>query len=96
VQEALDLASHVVADEGWGPVSSLREHFSPLGRRRALREGLARQLADAVELRNPIGHAYAAVDPARLHAAARALLSLLERFCEEILAFAESRPRGPG
>jgi hypothetical protein len=28
MQEAVDLASHVIADQAWGPAPSLRDHFS--------------------------------------------------------------------
>jgi uncharacterized protein YutE (UPF0331/DUF86 family) len=55
----------------------------------ALRIALAAELGDGVKIRNLIGHAYAAVDPVRLHAAADILPDLLERFCTGVLAWSE-------
>ncbi len=43
-----------------------------------------------MKIRNLIGHAYAEIDPIRLHAAAIALQELLEVFCARVLAFADS------
>lgn len=47
-------------------------------------------LAAGVKVRNLIGHAYAEVDPTKLHAAATELSVLLEAFCAAVLSFAES------
>jgi hypothetical protein len=33
VQETVDIASHVIADAGWGPAPSLREHFGILAQK---------------------------------------------------------------
>ncbi len=63
LQEALDLASHLVADQGWGPAASLREHFEILARQGVLDARLAATLADGVKIRNLIGHAYGELDP---------------------------------
>jgi uncharacterized protein YutE (UPF0331/DUF86 family) len=92
LQEALDLAAHVVADEGWGPAASLREHFEILARHGVLPAAVAQALADGVKVRNLIGHAYGEVDPSKLHAAALLLPSLLRDFCARVLAFAEGAP----
>jgi uncharacterized protein YutE (UPF0331/DUF86 family) len=92
MQEAIDLASHVLADHGWGPASSLRDHFAILERRGVIAAALATPLADGVKVRNLIGHAYAEVDPAKLHAAAKHLLTILEPYCAAVLAFAERDP----
>lgn len=95
VQEAIDLASHLIADEGWGPVPSLREHFVVLAMRGVLEPEIANTLAASVKIRNLIGHAYAAVDPAKLHEAGSELLGVLDRFCASVLEFAESRRTEP-
>lgn len=89
MQEAIDLASHIIADEGWGPVASLRDHFEILAREGVLASQTATLLADGVKIRNLIGHAYGDVDPVKLHSGARALPRLLEGFCSDVLAFAE-------
>lgn len=94
LQEALDLASHVIADEGWGPAASLREHFEILARHGVLQPALAQALADGVKVRNLIGHAYGDVDPVKLHGAAALLPALLSDFCAQVLGYAESTGAG--
>jgi uncharacterized protein YutE (UPF0331/DUF86 family) len=94
LQETIDLASHVIADEGWGPVASLRDHYEILVREGALGAETGALLSDGVKIRNLIGHAYGEVDPVKLQAAARVLPRLLETFCQDVLAFAEARSEG--
>ncbi len=88
VQEAIDLCSHVIADRGWGPVASLRDHFTLLGNKGVLPTELAGQSATAVKVRNLVGHGYADVDPEKMREAAAILVSLVDPFCDAILAFA--------
>ena len=59
----------------------------------ALDATLAQKLAAGVKVRNLIGHAYAQVDPVKIHAAAGELVSLLEAFCAAMVAFAEATAR---
>jgi uncharacterized protein YutE (UPF0331/DUF86 family) len=91
LQEAVDISSHLIADEGWGPAPSLRDHFEILAAHAVLDASLASSLADGVRIRNLIGHAYARVDPVRLLEAARALLPLVEAFSKAVLTYAEGR-----
>jgi uncharacterized protein YutE (UPF0331/DUF86 family) len=46
---AIDLCAHVIVDQGWGPVASLRDHFMVMSSRRILPAELAAQLATAVK-----------------------------------------------
>ncbi len=94
LQEAIDLASHVIADEGWGPVASLREHFDVLAARGVVAPATAGLLADAVKIRNLIAHAYGDVDPVKLHAGARALPTPLRDLCASVLRLVE-QAEGP-
>jgi uncharacterized protein YutE (UPF0331/DUF86 family) len=48
-------------------------------------------LAGGVKVRNLIGHAYADVDPAKLHEAAAELVGVLDAFCAAVLSYAETR-----
>ena len=89
MQEAIDLAAHIIADQGWGPAPSLRDHFVILADKGVVDGALAASLADGIKVRNLIGHAYAEVDPAKLHAAATALQPLVDRYCAAVLTFAE-------
>jgi uncharacterized protein YutE (UPF0331/DUF86 family) len=90
VQEAIDLCSHIIADQGWGPVASLRDHFTVMESKGVLPAELAGQFATAVKVRNLVGHGYADVDPERMREAATVLVSLVDPFCNAILAFAET------
>ena len=92
MQEAIDLCSHVIADQGWGPVPSLRDHFDLLAEKGVLSSDLAGRLSAGVKLRNLVGHGYAEVDPTKMQAAARELAGLVDPFCNAMLAFAESHP----
>jgi uncharacterized protein YutE (UPF0331/DUF86 family) len=93
MQEAIDLAAHLVAEEGWGPAPDLRAHFSILRDHGVLEEQLAEHLAAGVKVHNVIAHAYVEIDPVKLHAAAGELGALVEPFCAAVLAFAEGRAR---
>jgi uncharacterized protein YutE (UPF0331/DUF86 family) len=90
MQEAIDICSHLIADEGWGPAPSLRDHFTILAGKGVLDAHVAGQLAAGVKIRNLIGHAYAEIDPVRLHAAATEIQLLLDEFSAQVLTFADS------
>lgn len=90
IQEAIDICSHVIADQGWGPVASLRDHFTLLGDKGVLPADLASRLATGVKVRNLVGHGYAAIDPEKMHNAAFTLAALVDPFCQAILSFAEN------
>lgn len=80
IQEASDIALHIASDEGWGIPSSYAEGFELLAAHGLLDPELARQLARMAALRNRIAHAYAFVDPERVHAELPVGLAALERF----------------
>jgi len=89
VQDAIDICSHIIADQGWGPVPSLRDHFTFLADKGILPSGLASQLAAAVKVRNLVGHGYVAVDPQKMHEAAVEIVAMVDPFCASVLSFAE-------
>lgn len=68
VQESIDIALHVAADEGWGIPASYRESFELLARHGVIDDALAAALANTAALRNRIAHGYATVDLDRLWA----------------------------
>ena len=80
IQEAVDTALHVVADEGWGVAGSYAEAFDLLARHGVITPGHAAELAQTVGLRNRIAHGYANVDVERLYAETPAGLDALERY----------------
>lgn len=65
VQEAIDIAYHIVADEGWGIPDSHRGAFDLLAARRVVTPHLATELSAAPSMRNRIAHGYASVDHQR-------------------------------
>lgn len=91
VQDAVDIASHVLADEGWGPAPSLRDHFTILEQKRIIDAALVTSLSSAVKVRNVIAQGYAVVDPVKLPAAARALAPIAESYCAAVLSWAEKQ-----
>lgn len=66
LQEAIDIAYHVVADEGWGVPDSHRGAFDQLAAHGVLSRDLANDLSAAAGMRNRIAHGYASVDHERL------------------------------
>ena len=80
IQEAVDTALHIVADEGWDMPASYGEAFKTLGRHGVITPEHALELSDAVGLRNRIAHGYATVDVDRLWAETPVGLDALERY----------------
>lgn len=87
VQVCLDIATHLIADEGWRPAGTLSESFLRLGEHGVLPKELAGTMAQAVGLRNVVAHAYGRLDVALLHRAATQGLAEIERFAQEIAAW---------
>lgn len=84
VQICADIASHVIADEGWPAAQTLGGAFARLHERGVLTLHTADRLRRAVGLRNVVAHGYTNVDPALVHAAATAGLADLEAFAREV------------
>ena len=89
VQTCLDLASHLISDDGWQPVSTARGAIERLEERGVVSRETARSLRDAIGLRNIVAHGYSRVEPGQIHAAATAGLADLERFAAEVSAWVE-------
>jgi uncharacterized protein YutE (UPF0331/DUF86 family) len=88
VQNAIDLALHLVASRGESVPGSYREAFEILARARALDPALASQLAETAALRNRIAQLYGSVDWERLLAELPEHLLALERFAAVVAAMA--------
>jgi uncharacterized protein YutE (UPF0331/DUF86 family) len=91
VQTCSDIASHVIADEGWPTAQSLASAFNQLRDRAILSPATAAALARAVGLRNVVAHGYGGINPAMVHAAATKGVADLEAFAHEVAAWAASR-----
>lgn len=91
VQACLDVASHLIADEGWPPAKDLADSFLRLHERGVLSRETAAALARAVGLRNVLAHVYATADPDLVFEAATSGLDDLERFAREVAVWVKDR-----
>ncbi len=87
VQEAIDAAFHIVADERWGVPASYAEGFELLASRSVIDGGLRDRMVAAAGLRNRIAHGYAAVDLERLWSELPEGLDALEEYGKALAAF---------
>lgn len=90
IQEAIDIAFHIAADEGWGVPASSPEAFEVLARNHVLSAALAQEMAKAASLRNRIAHGYAAVDLPRLWGEIPAGLDALDRFAASVARWVDT------
>jgi uncharacterized protein YutE (UPF0331/DUF86 family) len=86
IQDAIDIAAHVIADSGLALPASHRESFEALAQAGLLSRDTATQMAAMAALRNRIAHSYGDVDPVRLAAEAPQGLAHATRFLDEITA----------
>ena len=91
VQACLDLASHLISDEGWPPAATYAEAFQRLHEHGVLSREIAEVLGKATGLRNVVAHGYAGVDTDLIHRAATHGLSDLEQFAREVGAWVKRR-----
>lgn len=91
VQAAVDVATHIVADERWAGVDSMAEHFRRLEEHGVLSEKTAAALARAVGLRNAVAHGYASTDVTLLYRAATDGLADLEDFARQVSRWMEKQ-----
>jgi len=94
VQEAVDVAMHITADEGWGLPASQTEAFDLLARNRVLSPEHAAELGRIVAVRNRIAHGYASADVERPWAEIPAGTDCLDRFAEAIALFMDRAAPG--
>jgi uncharacterized protein YutE (UPF0331/DUF86 family) len=90
IEACIDIATHVVAAEGWTPAGSAREAFLVLANHGKLPLELAQRLAAVAGVRNVLVHDYVAVDLGRIAYAVkhdladlRELAALVEPWMEE-------------
>jgi uncharacterized protein YutE (UPF0331/DUF86 family) len=91
VQAACDLASHLIADEGWTAPPTLAECFPQLAEHQVISPATSAALRRAVGFRNVVAHGYAGLDVAATFAASTAGLDDLDRFAREVAAWLAAR-----
>jgi len=92
VQCCLDIASHVIADEGWRVATTLAGAFERLAEHGVLLRATADALGKAAGLRNVVAHGYAGVNVEFLHHGATTGLSDLDAFTREVAAWIAGCP----
>jgi uncharacterized protein YutE (UPF0331/DUF86 family) len=96
VQSAADIASHLVADEGWRPSLTLAGVFDRLAENGVIASRTADAMGRAAGLRNVIAHGYAGVDVAIVFAAASGGVDDLHAFAAEVAAWVRRTPAHRG
>ena len=94
VQSCADIASHLVADEGWPAAATLADAFLRLHEHGVVERSTADALSRAAGLRNVVAHGYAGVDVAVVHGAATRGVVDLESFAREVAVWAKGQPGG--
>lgn len=92
VQEAIDIAYHVAADEGWGVPGSHAEALDILRAHGVLAADLAARLQGIGRVRNRIAHGYASIDHARLWGELPDGLDALDAFASSVAAWLPAQP----
>jgi uncharacterized protein YutE (UPF0331/DUF86 family) len=80
VQEAIDLAAHWVADEGWTPPDDVGGAFDVIAAHRGITTELATEMRNIVRVRNRIAHGYSSVDHDTFHAQAPSGIATVKTF----------------
>ena len=95
VQSAADIASHIVADEGWRPALTLGEAFERLSENGVIAKPTAEAMAKAAGLRNVVAHGYAGVDVESVFAAASRGVGDLDAFASDVALWLQRRTAPP-
>ncbi len=96
IQACLDVASHIIADEGWRTATTLAESFVRLHEHQVISTETVAGIRPAARLRNILTHTYSSLDPAKVHRAATVGLADLERFAREVGTWVQERSSSVG
>jgi uncharacterized protein YutE (UPF0331/DUF86 family) len=84
----VDIASHVIADEGWPPAGTLADAFARLAEHGVISTKTKLALTCAFGLRNVV----AGIDPVGVHAAVTLGVADLDTFAVEVASWTTSHP----
>lgn len=93
VQSCADIASHLIADEGWPVAVTLAQSFARLAEHAVITERTQRALSRAVGLRNVVAHGYAGIDATMVHSASIHGVVDLDAFAKEIAAWLQGQAK---
>ena len=85
IQNCIDIAAHIVSEEGYGIPGSANEMFYLLEENNILERALTEKMVSAVGLRNLIVHEYGKVDLEKVYRVAKNDISDLTAFIKSIL-----------
>ena len=88
MQSAADIASHIVADDGWRPALTLADALERLRENGVIAKPTADAMAKAAGLRNGVAHGYAGLDVESVFAAASRGVGDLDAFAAEVALWA--------
>jgi len=92
VQACSDIASHLIADEGWPTARTLSEAFVRLHQHGVISPTIRDALSRAAGLCNVVAHGYAGIDVNAVYVASTRGVSDLEAFAAEIARFVDALP----
>lgn len=92
VQACADIASHLIADEGWPAAKSIADSFDRLVEKGVTTAATGEQLKRATGLRNVVAHGYARVSVEMVHRAVTAGMPDLETFAADVAKFVQAQP----
>lgn len=85
IQVCIDVATHVIADEGWAPPKDLAGLVEVLRAHAVVDEPSATAMKKAIGFRNVLVHEYDALDLAIVHALWQSRVPDLARFIDQIV-----------
>ncbi|HQP37922.1 MAG TPA: DUF86 domain-containing protein [Polyangiaceae bacterium] len=91
VQCCADIASHLIADEGWPTATSLAGSFERLRAEGVLTAATAGSLSRAAGVRNIVAHGDSGVDVSAVHQASVSGVADLARFATEVAVWVQRR-----
>jgi uncharacterized protein YutE (UPF0331/DUF86 family) len=94
MQDSVDIASHIVADEAWGVPDTLGGLFDVLCDHGVLDAATAEAMRRGTRLRNLIAHGYGVIDPAKLFDSMTAGVAEIEAYLDAITTWLDEHEGG--
>ena len=85
IQNCIDIAAHIVSEEGYGVPGSSNELFYFLEENDFLGKRLTEKMVQAIGLRNLIAHEYGTIDLEQIHRISKENINDLDAYIKSIL-----------
>lgn len=89
IQNCIDIAAHIVSEEGYGVPGSSNDMFYMLEENHLIDQPLTEKMVKAVGLRNLIVHEYAKIDLSQIFKIAKTEISDLEEYIKRLIVNTE-------